>query len=191
MGFLLSRVVQGMGYAMINVSVLAILINESPDLMKDVSQQETLVGIGNIICPAIAGIIYTYMGFSAVFLFLAGGYILLMTTMVFLASLGLIAFRNSAVTPPTNLPRPSNAAPPLPSSLPSPKPTPPPPPAHSTSGLSRSAAWLLSVPRGVWFSAAAVSSTYASMSFLDMSFAPHVYSALGVEVIGAGFMFSK
>ena len=161
---MLTRGLQGLSFAFINVAGLSTLVHVSPDLTRDISRQEFFVGIALGISPPISGVFYTYLGFSSVFITLASGLAVLIVTVFVIARKGILIR-------PTSIP-PHHQE-------------------HQHNHLDAAPKPSLVPPRGVILSAATVMCTFNSVGFLELGFAGHVKNLLGLNAIGAGLFFSK
>lgn len=168
--FILARSVQGMSFALINVAGLSMLIQVSPDLTKDIGQQETFVGLALGTCPALFGLFYERLGFTSVFLFLASLMLVLIVLVLVLTALDCISFQdNSNTSTPVGNEQASS---------------------QDEGGEGTGGAFQLP-PVGVLFSATTVMATFNSIGFLELAFAGHVKHLLHKGAVGAGLLFSE
>ena len=86
-GFIIGRIISGVGDAFIDVSSLSFLIQYSPNIRKDIGLLEGASSIGYLIGPLLGGFLFFTVGFRALFLILAAPYVVLLLLLSFVPSL--------------------------------------------------------------------------------------------------------
>lgn len=86
-GFIIGRIISGVGDAFIDVTSLSFLIQYSPNIRKDIGVLEGASSIGYLLGPLLGGFLFFTVGFKALFIIMATPYIVLLFTLCFVPSL--------------------------------------------------------------------------------------------------------
>jgi len=86
-GFIIGRIISGVGDAFIDVSSMSFLIQYSPNIRKDVGLLEGASSLGYLLGPLLSGFLFFELGFRALFLIMAAPYVVLLLLLSFMPSL--------------------------------------------------------------------------------------------------------
>lgn len=81
-GFLVGRVLQGMGNGVLEVSGLSLLMRYSPDIRRDIGLLEGSSSLGFLLGPLLGGIIFKVWGFETLFLLLTAPFLLFLALLL-------------------------------------------------------------------------------------------------------------
>jgi MFS family permease len=81
-GFLVGRVLQGMGNGVVEVSGLSLLMRYSPDIRRDIGLLEGSSSLGFLLGPLLGGIIFKVWGFRTLFLLLTAPFLLFLAILL-------------------------------------------------------------------------------------------------------------
>lgn len=86
-GFIIGRIISGVGDAFIDVTSLSFLIQYSPNIRKDIGVLEGASSIGYLLGPLLGGFLFFTVGFKALFIIMATPYVVLFFVLCFVPSL--------------------------------------------------------------------------------------------------------